>query len=81
MSNEINGTRRKFNMKLRKCNNKIILFAAILHRFQSTSSKHSKPEVVVCNISTVPTCLKTKGKAKIYLFLNNTLDNYNFHIK
>ena len=65
MTNELNGTRGKFYMKLRNCNNRFILFVTILHRIYATSSKHSKPEVAVRNLTTVPTCLKTKVKAEI----------------
>ena len=32
MTNEINGTRGKFYMKLRNCNNRFILFVTIFHR-------------------------------------------------
>ena len=60
MIHEITGTRGKFDMKLRNCNNRMIPFATMLYRFESTSSKHAKQEVAVRYLSTVLTCLKMK---------------------
>ena len=70
MSSELSGMREMLDVNLRNCNNRIVLFATISHRFESTSSKHAKQEVAIRNLSVVPTDLKTKGKRRCF-FSNN----------
>ena len=73
MTLEIKGTRGKFDMKLRNCTHIFILFISILHRIQATSSKHSKPEVAVCDLSIVPTCLKMKEKPEMIVIFKKII--------